>query len=266
MEYTGERMVPEKTGAGTVWEHIYRYRFALRFVRGKDVLDIACGEGYGTAAIAKAGARSVIGVDISEEACAHARQKYGIDARCGNAIEIPLPEKSVDTVVSYETVEHVTDPRTFLAECRRVLRPSGLLVISTPNKDIYSIADCYQNPFHCSEMSEDEFVALLREGFKSVRLYSQHLKYAAWWSLRSLTTPFPGIGNVRGYYRLKSMFPNREWSYIDDQTRNDILNLILKKDSFWVSLTNPYAIHKRCKWTQEQATYYIAVARRPIVG
>src|SRR5687767_6601798 len=96
MEDTGERMLPETTSAVTFWEHIYRYRFAARFVRGRRVLDIACGEGYGAAALLRAGAASVIGVDISEEACEHARQKYGIDARPGSAEQIPLPSQAVD--------------------------------------------------------------------------------------------------------------------------------------------------------------------------
>src|SRR6266576_1247061 len=79
LAYTGERMIPEKAESATFWEHIYRYRFATRYVRNKRVLDIACGEGYGSFGLLRAGSASVVGVDISEEACANARQKYGID-------------------------------------------------------------------------------------------------------------------------------------------------------------------------------------------
>src|SRR5437868_8858698 len=100
LDFTGERMVPERAGSETFWEHIYRYRFATGFVRNKRVLDIACGEGYGTAALLQAGAASVIGVDISADVCDHARRKYGIDARPGNALNIPLPGQSVDVVIS----------------------------------------------------------------------------------------------------------------------------------------------------------------------
>jgi 2-polyprenyl-3-methyl-5-hydroxy-6-metoxy-1,4-benzoquinol methylase len=81
----GERMVPEVSGGMTFWEHVHRYAFACRFVAGKRVLDIASGEGYGAAALQKAGAAHVIGVDVSESACFHARTKYGIDARPGSA-------------------------------------------------------------------------------------------------------------------------------------------------------------------------------------
>src|ERR1017187_3861818 len=90
MEYTDERMIPEYSDTQTFWDHIHRYRFASKWVKGKRVLDIASGEGYGTFGLLSAGAKSVIGVDIDEEACAHAARKYGIDARVGSAEDIPL--------------------------------------------------------------------------------------------------------------------------------------------------------------------------------
>ena len=138
LDPTDERMIPESAGAGTFWEHIYRYAFACRHVEGKRVLDIACGEGYGSSALQKAGAANVIGVDISESTCAHAREKYRLDARQGRAELIPLHDNCVEVVVSFETIEHVPDPGAFLDECVRVLKPGGIIIISTPNKDVYS--------------------------------------------------------------------------------------------------------------------------------
>src|SRR5271169_1956163 len=102
-----ERMVPEQAHARIFWEHVARYRFAKDFVRGKRILDIACGEGYGAAALAKAGATSVIGVDISPDICQHAQHKFGLDARPGDAHAIPVQDRSIDLVVSFETIEHV---------------------------------------------------------------------------------------------------------------------------------------------------------------
>src|SRR6266478_574902 len=128
-------MVPEKADKDTFWEHIYRYRFATQFVAGRTVLDIACGEGYGAAALSEAGATKVVGVDISPETCLHATQKYGIETRIGAGEKIPLDSSSIDVVVSFETIEHVRNPKVFLDECHRVLRPNGSLVISTPNHD-----------------------------------------------------------------------------------------------------------------------------------
>ena len=152
-----ERMVPEHAHARIFWEHVARYRFAKDFVNGKRVLDIACGDGYGAAALAKAGAASVAGVDISAEACEQARRKYGLDARVGDAQAIPLPAQSIDVVVSFETIEHVDDPAVFLRECARVLVPDGLLIVSTPNRPVYS-GDGRRNPFHQLEFDENEFV------------------------------------------------------------------------------------------------------------
>src|SRR5216683_317151 len=181
----GERMVPEVSGGITFWEHVYRYAFACRFVAGKRVLDIACGEGYGTAALQKAGATQVFGVDISDSSCLHARKKYGVDARVGSADQIPLPDNSVDVVVSFETIEHLPNPNRFLDECARVLARGGTLIISTPNKGIYGL-DGPTNPHHCSEMTEEEFSTALHARFRRVRLYTQRPYSAAWWSLRSL--------------------------------------------------------------------------------
>ena len=81
LEFTGERMVPDAVDLDSqcYWEHIYRYRFASQYARGQRVLDVACGEGYGSAALSAAGAVSVVGVDISPDTVQHARKKYGID-------------------------------------------------------------------------------------------------------------------------------------------------------------------------------------------
>ena len=157
LTFTGERMVPGHTSPDTFWEHVYRYRFAMRHAVGKRVLDIACGEGYGAAALLHGGAASVIGLDNSTETCAHARRKYGIDARVGEAEAIPLDSASVDLVVSFETIEHLHRPAAFLAECARVLAPEGLLIVSSPNKDVYAKLDG-PNPFHCSELTEEELL------------------------------------------------------------------------------------------------------------
>ena len=182
IEYT-ERMLPDEAHARVFWEHIARYRFAKDFVHGKRVLDIACGEGYGSAGLLKAGAVSVIGVDISPDICEHARRRYGVDTRMGDAQTIPLPDQSIDLVVSFETIEHVDSPVTFLDECTRVLVPEGMLIVSTPNRPVYS-SDGRQNPFHRMEFDANEFIGLLRARFRSVRLYTQFNHSAAWWSSR----------------------------------------------------------------------------------
>lgn len=123
MEFTGERFVPQCQGEIAA-EHYHRYFFASGFVAGKRVLDIASGEGYGTHILAQSAAH-VTGVDISPEAVANATQKYAGDRIAflqGSAATIPLPDAAVDVVVSFETLEHLSEQEDMLSEIRRVLR------------------------------------------------------------------------------------------------------------------------------------------------
>lgn len=177
MEFTGERFVP--TEAGEIrQEHLHRYSWCLAALAGKDVLDIASGEGYGSAAMA-AVARSVVGVDISPEAIAHARVQYAglgnLDFRQGSAVSMPLPDSCVDVVVSFETVEHLREQEQMLAEIRRVLRPDGFLVMSSPNRLVYSEKAGHHNEFHVRELDFEELSVLLATQFPAVRFVGHRL-------------------------------------------------------------------------------------------
>lgn len=262
----GERLVPEKGGGFTFWEHVYRYAFASRFVRGKRVLDIACGEGYGAAALQKAGAAQVVGVDVSEEVCLHARNKYGLDARRGTAQQIPLPGEAVDVVVSFETIEHVPDPRRFLDECVRVLKPGGILIISTPNKGIYSWPGGAQNPHHCSEMTEEEFSSELNKRFRNTHFYTQHPDFAPWWSIRTFVSDNTAWKKVRGFSRLKRaiqrVFSPQAISEPTDEQKRFSPDLILRLGQSQNRFLNPYALRPRRRWTRERPTYIVAIATR----
>ncbi len=265
LDYTGERMVPEEAAPATFWEHLYRYRFAAGFVRGQRVLDIACGEGYGTAALTHAGAASIIGIDLSEEACLHARRKYAIDARPGSAEAIPLSNNSIDLIVSFETIEHLDRPEHFLDECLRILAPGGTLIISTPNRDVYRAAGEY-SPFHHSELSEDEFITMLRQRFSEFELYVQRLNSAAWWSARSFAAIASPWLKMRGMWRLRELLRRALSPHlvgtVRDAYRRSPSSAILAKDRPSSSLVNPYAIWKRSPATREQPEYIIAVARK----
>lgn len=176
IEFTGERFVPTESGE-IRYEHMHRYAWAATLCSGKDVLDIACGEGYGSALIAN-DARSVIGVDISEAAVAHAQATYAkpnLRYQVGSATAIPLPDASVDIATSFETVEHLAQQSEMLSELRRVLKPNGLLIISSPNKQVYSDDRNYVNEFHVKELYFDEFDALLKEQFPAVTYLGQRL-------------------------------------------------------------------------------------------
>jgi len=267
MQFTGERMVPDATEVASVtfWEHIYRYKFACNYVVGKRVLDIACGEGYGTAAMARAGATEVVGVDISEETCVHAKRKYGVDARVGDAQAIPLADASVDLVVSFETLEHVDSPELFVKECVRVLAPGGIIILSTPNKGIYR-KDDEPNPFHCSELSDEEFSRLVAAHFRSYEMYMQSIDQIKRSSLVSLCAYENPWKNIRGMNRLRMSLRNRLSGHVEgelaENVRQNPLDVILTKDSYLSRFVNPYAVQKYIKRHAPLPQYLIAIATK----
>ncbi|MDN3567120.1 methyltransferase domain-containing protein [Paeniroseomonas aquatica] len=172
--FTGERLTGTMQGQIEI-EHLHRYFLARQASRGLDVLDIACGEGYGSALLAQV-ARSVVGVDVSDEAVGFARQSYRRDNLrflTGDGRAIPLGDASVDVVASFETLEHLYEQEQFLAECRRVLRPGGLLLISTPDREVYSPDGSTANRFHVRELDLAEFHAALAPHFPHVGMFRQ---------------------------------------------------------------------------------------------
>lgn len=167
-----ERMIPEYHKGGLIYgEHIIRYEGCVKFIKNKVVLDIASGSGYGTAILAKS-AEKVYGVDISADSIQYAKENYAaknIKYLVGDGENIPLPNSSIDTVVSFETIEHVKDYEQFIKEIKRVLKPNGQLIISTPN----DIEFAEGNHFHLHEFKYQELKKLLRKYFKSTESYFQ---------------------------------------------------------------------------------------------
>ncbi|WP_267102387.1 glycosyltransferase [Xanthomonas sacchari] len=188
MEFTGERFVPTESGE-LAYEHWHRYAWCQELARGRRVLDVACGEGYGSALLADV-AEAVDGVDIAVEAVSSARSTYGTRANLrfheASATRLPFANASFDLVISFETVEHLLEQEQMLEELRRVLRPDGILVISSPNRPIYSDARNYRNEFHVRELDFEEFSALLGRQFPAVDFYGQRM------SSGSLLLPLQG--------------------------------------------------------------------------
>ncbi|MCO1360003.1 glycoside hydrolase family 99-like domain-containing protein [Burkholderia multivorans] len=176
--WDGERYIPGMSAQIEV-EHMHRYLIARKLAAGLHVLDIACGEGYGSYALSRTAA-SVVGVDISDDAIRHAQSAYGDKANnltfvVGSAADIPLADASVDLVVSFETIEHHDQHEAMMREIKRVLRPDGLVIISSPNKYEYSDVSGYSNPWHVKELYLNEFESLLRAQFSQVALYGQRV-------------------------------------------------------------------------------------------
>lgn len=178
MEFTGERVVPGKTPIEIFHEHEERYVYAASLASNKNILDIACGAGYGADYLLEGGAKSVTGVDVSLDAAIYARENYAKDNGakfvCANAVKLPFVNACFDMIVSFETIEHIILYEDFLVECRRVLKDDGLFICSTPNKKIFSPNETTPpNHYHVKEFLPDEYKDLINRYFNNVKLYGQ---------------------------------------------------------------------------------------------
>ena len=170
---TGERFDPPfMRGHIIEAEHFARYAWAAQFASGRRVLDAACGMAYGTAMLAAAGAKEVVGVDLDESVIAKvsAAAPPATSFEVADLRKLPFADDEFDLVVCFEAIEHVPEPEVVLDQLARVLRPDGLLVVSTPNRDVYTPG----NPFHLRELKPNELEEELSRRFRSVALRRQH--------------------------------------------------------------------------------------------
>jgi SAM-dependent methyltransferase len=168
--------------------HLERYRFAAELIGERQtVLDAASGSGYG-AQLLGLRARQVIGLELNEHALAYARSHYprpNVEYRRADLdLPLDLPSDHVDLIVSFETIEHIRNPRGLLIEFRRILRPGGRVVVSTPDRDV----QLFSNRFHTQELSRGQFVSLISDEFHLEGLYGQLRFSSSMWRrpLRSL--------------------------------------------------------------------------------
>lgn len=186
LEFDGERFTPECERE--IWyEHMHRYCLAGNWCAGKQVLDAACGEGYGSAILAGRAAH-VTGVDLSPAAIEHATNRYGglqnLDFRTGDVTRLPFDDQAFDVIVSFETLEHLDAQAEMLKEFRRVLRQDGFLVLSSPDKAEYSDRRGFHNRHHVKELYREELESLLSKEFKTYRILGQKLMFhSAIWCL-----------------------------------------------------------------------------------
>lgn len=166
--------------SGPVRQHIERYQFASSRVIGLNVLDVACGSGYGAAILAKE-AKAVAGVDISNHAIHYAQDKYGSDQltfSVSKAEDLPFEDNTFDVVISFETIEHLASESVdnFLKEIVRVLKPGGKLFLSSPDNRNLSLGFSSSNPFHVQEFTLNEIDRILPEKLTIIEYYGQEFR------------------------------------------------------------------------------------------
>jgi len=174
-----ERVVPGIADAGTYAAHLARYEFVAPMIAPQEtVLETACGSGYGTRILASR-ARQVVGIDYSPLALDYARRHHGaanlrfVQMDCH---QLSFPTASFDVVVSFEVFEHLENSDKYLAECRRVLRPGGRLMLSTPNAAPWNIHMGSQGldyDFHINMVDLEGLRSALRRHFLNVTVYGQ---------------------------------------------------------------------------------------------
>jgi 2-polyprenyl-3-methyl-5-hydroxy-6-metoxy-1,4-benzoquinol methylase len=187
--FTGERFIPHQTDPFLALEHYHRYFFASRFAQGKRILDIGCGEGYGSAFLSQS-ADAVVGIDRDEAIIDHARKKYSsipnLTFKVGNCQDAPNDTGSFDMVVSFELLEHLDldDQVRFLNSVRQRLGPDGLFIVSSPEKNEYAATYPVKNEFHKHELTVLELKAFLDSFFAHVHLCAQRvLSFSSIWQL-----------------------------------------------------------------------------------
>jgi len=176
IEWTGERCVPWAPDVQVVYEHLHRYLWASVLVAGRRVLDLASGEGFGAAILARSAA-SVTGLDIDPVTVDHSSLNYATDRiqfAVADAADLSAyDDASFGAVVAFEMIEHVDDQARVMDEIARVLAPDGVLIMSTPDRRAYSAQRPEANPFHVHELELEEFRELLAGSFEHIGVWGQ---------------------------------------------------------------------------------------------
>ena len=165
------------------FEHLARYEFAAQYVKGKTVIDCACGDGTGSEIFLKAGAEHLLAFDLSDAAVEKAKARCAsmkAEAQACSGENLPIPQQFSDVYICLETIEHIEQDQKILQEAVRVLKPEGIFICSTPNRTVTNpgtlISDKPWNQFHIREYSQEEFIALLKSAFCRIELYGQNQK------------------------------------------------------------------------------------------
>ena len=227
LEWTGERFLPWIKESTIAYEHLHRYAYASTLVKKKRVLDLACGEGYGSNLLGSAAA-SVVGIDIDANVISHASEKYrreNLRFLTASITAVPIQkDHCFDVIVCFEAIEHLDNQHALLAEAKRLLDPEGLLIVSTPNKPIYREESQDLNPFHVKELHFAEFEELLARYFRNVKFLGQrvHPSSSVW--------PIGETGDNR-FHEFVMERGNTEFNFISAEKRVALYFIAIASDA-----------------------------------
>lgn len=196
---TGERILPDKETPLMVARHLSAYKLAQKYVPGKEVLDIGCGEGYGTHYLSGY-AKSITGIDYNAEAVAHAGAKYVNANTRFEAIDVKhlsALNRRFEVICCFQVIEHIDNTRDFLSAVKNLLIEDGIFICSTPNKlDASPDSAEPANKFHVREYLVDEFSRLLQSHFSKIQMFGlkRGLKLNFYRRLKKIGLP------VKGFY------------------------------------------------------------------
>lgn len=199
-----------------------RYQLAAQYAQDKVILDAGCGSGYGSEELAKAGAKKVYGVDLVPDSIVYSRIQHhhqNLVFRQGDLTNLDFPGNFFDLICAFEVVEHIKDYPKALAEFYRILKPGGLLIISTPNKAVYS-PDTKKPfyPFHYYEFYLNDLKKMLKN-FQIKKLQGQYIKgrkmmlYSPWSPKRFIRIIFANLPLWTKILATRSYLKIYFWAY-----------------------------------------------------
>jgi 2-polyprenyl-3-methyl-5-hydroxy-6-metoxy-1,4-benzoquinol methylase len=171
-----ERVIPGVSSNFMYKEALSRYEFAVEKIkRDSIVLDLGCGTGYGTQYLAKY-VKKITGIDVDREAIKFARKNYphkNLEYKVADISSLNGTGK-YDVIVSFEVIEHLKNPKSFISKAHKMLKKGGTLIISTPNAEVVSPKGGVASPYHEKEFDYMELKSMLREKFTNVEIFGQN--------------------------------------------------------------------------------------------
>ena len=238
-------MASERQEINTVspwWgEHLHRYEEVIKSLSGNEtILDIACGSGFGTHLLSTHSTGKVFGGDLSTEAinlCDNSYNKDNLSYEIMDGTKLKFEDNTFDVVVSFETIEHTTRFHEMIKELKRVIKPNGIIYLSTPNIKINSPTGIVTNPYHTQEWDYVEFYKIINKHFNSYKIFGQ--KYNRYKNKKTIAFYIENLLYIRGIRKVPISFQDK------------IINLFGQKSVYPNSkdyiMTNNISEVKKCK-------------------